>query len=265
MNTINFIKEHGWDALTSELHIKVKIYNEGIAILNYDQIMSPKTHPVVIECVTLILSYPSANVISIAFPRFFNYGEALDITKQCNLSNSEFYEKVDGSLIQVYFCYQTRRWEIATGGMAFAEGLDNFTGNTFRESVLKAMGNWNEDRFQTFCDKLNEHLTYVFEYCGPSNKIITEYETDQLVLLSIIENSTGKEYTNKVYECVSLFKVNWNMNVRAPVNFNFENEHQMLEALYKLENKEKGFVAKDKTTGIRVKIKSHKYVLLTRT
>lgn len=262
MNTFNYIKENGWDALTSELFIKVKLYKEGLAKLNYDQVRSPKTHPVVIECRALILSYPDAHVVSAAFPRFFNYGEALDVTKHCDLTNSDFYEKADGSLIQVYFCLQTKRWEIATRGMAFAEGPDNFSGDTFRMAVLKAMGNWDENKFQTFCDKLNEQLTYVFEYCGPSNRIITEYETDHLVLLSIIENSSGKEFTNRVPDCVNLFKVNWNMNVRAPMIFNFENETQMLGALHKLENREEGFVAKDKTTGVRVKIKSPKYVIL---
>ncbi len=263
MNTINFIKEKGWNALTSELSIKVKIYNEeGIAKLNYNQILSPKTHPVVIECRSLILSYPDAVVVSAAFPRFFNYGEALNITKYCDLTNANFYEKADGSLIQVYFCFQTRKWEISTRGMAFAEGLDNFSSNTFRVSVLNAMGNWDEDKFQLFCNNLNERLTYVFEYCGPSNRIVTEYKTDHLVLLSIVENSTGKEYLNRVSDCVKLFIDNWGMNVRSPEIFNFDSETQMLETLNKFENKEEGFVAIDKTTGVRVKIKSPKYIVL---
>lgn len=268
MNTISYIKEKGWDSLKSDLSIKTKIYEEyGIVKLNYDQINSPKTHPVVMECRALILSYPDANIVSRAFPRFFNYGEALDITKKCNLTSAEFYEKVDGSLIQVYFCIPTRKWEIATRGMAFAEGSDNsgdITGSfrSFRTAVLNAMGNWDENKFQSFSYTLNEQLTYIFEYCGPSNQIVTPYETNHLVLLSIVENSTGKEFINRIAACVDLFKINWNMNVRCPKIFNFESEKHMLDALDKFENREEGFVALDKTTGVRVKIKSPKYVRL---
>lgn len=263
MNTVNYIKTKGWNSLNSDLFIKTKIYKEyGIAKLNYDQIYSPKSHPVVMECRGLILSYPEANIISVAFPRFFNYGEVPDITKHCNLSNSEFYEKVDGSLIQVYFCFPTKKWEIATRGMAFAEGIDNTGTGSFRSAVLNAMGNWNENKFQSFSSTLNEKLTYIFEYCGPSNQIVTPYETDHLVLLSIVENYTGKEFLNKIELCVKLFNTNWNMNVRCPKIFNFETEKQMLDALDKFENREEGFVAVDKTTGVRVKLKSTKYLEL---
>jgi hypothetical protein len=48
--------------------------------------------------------------------------------------------------------------------MAFAEGSDNTGTMSFRTAVLNAMGNWNED------------LTYIFEYCGPANQIVTPYE-----------------------------------------------------------------------------------------
>lgn len=51
--------------LKEELGIRYKVYEEdGIVILDYDQIESPKTHPIVIECRSLILSYPEFDVVA---------------------------------------------------------------------------------------------------------------------------------------------------------------------------------------------------------
>ena len=66
--------------LKEDLGICYKVYEEdGIVILDYDQIESPKTHPIVIECRSLILAYPEFDVVSRKYDRFFNYGEAPDL------------------------------------------------------------------------------------------------------------------------------------------------------------------------------------------
>ena len=54
MKVINFLKEHGTDKLASELNIIVKESN-GLIMLNYNQIDSPKMHPIVQECRSLIM------------------------------------------------------------------------------------------------------------------------------------------------------------------------------------------------------------------
>lgn len=62
------------EELTKEFAIKVRQYDEGLLVLNYDQIESPKSHPIVMECRALILD-TDFNVVSRAFDRFFNIHE----------------------------------------------------------------------------------------------------------------------------------------------------------------------------------------------
>lgn len=49
MKTIDFLKDNGIEALRTELAITVKEVDD-LLVLNYNQIESPKTHPIVVEC-----------------------------------------------------------------------------------------------------------------------------------------------------------------------------------------------------------------------
>lgn len=74
MRVIEFIKNHGIQALTEEYAISVKKVDD-LLVLNYNQIDSPKTHPLVIECRSLILESETLKVVSRGFDRFFNIYE----------------------------------------------------------------------------------------------------------------------------------------------------------------------------------------------
>ena len=135
-----FIKEHGWDVLTTQLNIKVTRYTEQcLAVLNYSP-KSPKMNPVVLECRALILSYPEAQVVARSFDRFFNQNEEGVDNGAFIFHDSWCMSKYDGSLILFYHCPQTKRWEIATRGRAFAEGPFGASNSkeTFRQKILHA-------------------------------------------------------------------------------------------------------------------------------
>ena len=68
-----YLKEKGVEALKQEFSIIVKEAGD-LLVLNYNQIESPKTHPIVIECRSLILD-KQYNVVSRSFDRFFNLQE----------------------------------------------------------------------------------------------------------------------------------------------------------------------------------------------
>jgi hypothetical protein len=77
------------EKLKEELGIKFKIYHEdGIVILNYDQIESPKSHPIVIECRSLILNIYTLGVVSRKFDRFFNHGECPEFYSDFDINRS---------------------------------------------------------------------------------------------------------------------------------------------------------------------------------
>lgn len=65
-----------FNALTEQFSIKVKLYDEErVVLLDYHQLDSPKTHPIVIECRSLILCMDTFKIVSRKFDRFFNYLE----------------------------------------------------------------------------------------------------------------------------------------------------------------------------------------------
>ena len=185
-----------FNALTEQLGIKVKFYDEeGVVLLDYHMIDSPKLNPIVIECRSLILDISTFEVVSRKFDRFFNYGEALEYYEDFNLSRSIIMEKADGSLIGVY--YHNGKWHISTRGMAFAEGEHTF-GGTFKDKVLNAFG-MDEQEFQSIFSVFNKNLTFVFEYTSPENRIVTKYEQPEMVLLSA--NDGEKEWDYETMYC----------------------------------------------------------------
>ena len=183
MKTLEFLNsfptmDSALSSIKEKLGITARVYQEdgyAIVLLDYDQINSPKVDPIVIECRSLILSYTNKfEVLSRKFDRFFNYGEALDYYKDFRIEESIVYEKLDGSLIGVWFNRFTRRWEISTRGMAFAEG-NHPMGGTFREKVLAAFNTTDEQLQEVFNKKFQTDWTIIFEYAGPENKVVTRY------------------------------------------------------------------------------------------
>jgi hypothetical protein len=105
------------------LGIDVRDYpDHKMWLLDYNQINAVKNHPVVNECRGLLMSY-DGEIVRKGFTRFYNLGE--NGVDTFDAENCVMFEKADGSLMFVYFCPQTGRWEIGTRGTAFAEGNFN--------------------------------------------------------------------------------------------------------------------------------------------
>lgn len=246
-------------SLKEELGIRYKVYEEdGIVILDYDQIESPKTHPIVIECRSLILTYPEFDVVSRKFDRFFNYGEAPDLYADFSFDDAIVMEKADGSLIGVYHNPKTGRWEISTRGMAKAEG-EHLFGGTWRQKVQEAFGFKDEDDFQKRCDDIFWHAsTYIFEYCSPENRIVTKYDEAHMVLTGIRrKDGTEAEFIEDQYIGLAF----GDLRVRSPKIYSAENMDELVEYANSLPNLEEGFVVRCQKTNKRVKIKSKTYLV----
>lgn len=248
-------------SLAAQYGIKVRKYPEdNIVLLDYDQIESPKTHPIVVECRSLILALDTLEVVSRKFDRFFNLGEAPELHQDFDFDRAVVLEKADGSLIGVYFNPHTSRWEISTRGMAKAEGEHMF-GGTFREKVLAAFGFESEEHFQqTWNAHLHPDYTHVFEFCSPENRIVTKYDQAHMVLTAIRNKVTGEE--TEYYHIrtdVDFFR-QLGLNVRPPRKFDLESDDFVAEA-NKLDGLQEGFVIWCETTGRRVKVKAHTYMV----
>ena len=189
MQVLQYIKENGIQKLNEEFGIIVKLYEEGLYVLNYDQINSPKAHPIVVECRGLIIDH-SFNIVSRSLDRFFNLGEQPETQAHLDWSKAECAEKVDGSLIKIYNWKGT--WYCSTRGTAFAESGVNGFPLTFKDLVLKAL-DYNDEEFQNRCNFwLDPNNTYVCEVTATENRVVTRYEGYTLWSLTARNNQTGE-------------------------------------------------------------------------
>lgn len=247
MQTLKFIAEKSLDALNTELAISVKKYNEGLIVLNYNQIESPRAHPVVMECRGLILD-TDYNIVSRSFDRFFNLGEQPDTQAHLNWSKAVCHEKVDGSLIKIYNWNGV--WYTSTRGTAFAESGVNGFPITFKELVLKAL-DCNEEQFQNRCDMfLDPANTYICEVTAMENRVVTRYEGYNLWFLAARNNQTG-EFVGKGF-------VN-GVGIKDIKSFKFDNIENCIETAKNLKDLNEGYVVYQDNIPV-CKVKSPAYV-----
>lgn len=250
------------EKLKEELGIKSKIYYEdGMVILNYDQIESPKSHPIVIECRSLILNIYTLGVVSRKFDRFFNHGECPEFYSDFDINRSYVFTKEDGSLIGVYYNHFTSKWEISTRSLAKAEG-DHVNGGTFREKVLSAFGFQCEEHFQNVMKGYMTSLTYIYEYVGPSNRIVTRYEKDHMVLTAIRDNDSGEYKSYNMLLAHAEEQQDIGLNVVPVKSYNLSSFDEIKKAIDDLPALAEGYVCFDPVSGKRVKCKSPGYVAI---
>ncbi len=188
MKVIDFINKNGVQALIDDFHIKVRDYPEdGIMVLNYDMIESPKWEPITRECRALILENTAPyKVVSRSFYRFFNYLEC-PRTDEMDFDNAVVWEKIDGSIINVYF--HNGEWKCSTRSMANAEG-ETATGHVYSDIVNGVL---NLSTFDLF-DFVARDKTFVLELVSPKSRVTKPYPVDAVYLLAVIDKYTGVEF-----------------------------------------------------------------------
>lgn len=255
-----FFKNNSLDELSKQFGIKVKIYEKFIG-LNYDQIESPKTHQITMECRSLKLIKGTWEVASRAFDRFFNYGECPDQYEGFDFSKAIITEKVDGSIVPIWYNIIDNRWEISSKSAIFGESFINNTEKTFRQGVLDIL-KMDEYKFQQFFNEhANKLYTYIFEYIGPDNFIVTPYKENQLVMIGIRDIfSNNKKY--RPLEEMKNFVEKLSGNVRLFKIYNLNSFDDIMQSMKDFKNMEEGYVVWDMKNDLRVKVKSPQYVAL---
>jgi T4 RnlA family RNA ligase len=252
MQVIDFIKKNGVARLTTDFGIKVKPYHEeGLIVLNYDQIESPKTHPIVMECRSLIIDR-YYNVVSRSFDRFFNYGEAPETQAHIDWSKAVCYEKVDGSLIKIY--NYEGYWYVATRGTAFAESTVNGFPITFKELVCNALNCTTYEALQKVCNnELDPAYTYIFEVTSTENRVVKVYEGYKLHYLGARNNATG-EYGNEGHRTDAYW-----LGAKVIQQYRFSTPEECIETAKHLKDLDEGYVLWQDGKPV-CKIKSPAYV-----
>lgn len=253
-----FLKNNPLDKLVSDYGVVVKEYDD-VVVLNYDQIESPKFEPMICEARGLILDKHSNKVVSRSFDRFFNYGEN-GTCEDVDFSECAIYEKVDGSLIKIY--YHNGEWHVSTRGTAYAESEVHGWGVTFAELVYRALGVKDKAEFNALLENspyFHPDLTYICEVTSRENRVVTPYTGYNLYMLAVRHNHTG-DYMALLDEFVAWCKSH---KIKFPERFEFKSAHDCLEMVKRLKDLAEGYVVY--RLGIPVcKIKSPTYVAVHR-
>ena len=250
MQVLDYIKGNGIQKLNEDLSIMVKLYDEGLYVLNYDQINSPKAHPIVMECRGLIIDH-SFNIVSRSLDRFFNLGEQPDTQVHLDWTKAECAEKVDGSLIKIYNWKGT--WYCSTRGTAFAESNCNF-GGSFKSLIFKALDCDDEIEFQHLCNLwLDSDWTYVLELTCRENRVVKSYDGYTLHYLASRHNQSGEfgdDYEKQAALMIGAREVN---------TFKFSSVDDCINTAKHLPDLEEGYVVYQDGKPV-CKVKSPAYV-----
>ncbi len=247
-----YLQNKTFDDLNAELGIKVNQHDTlPLVILNYDQIESPKTHPIVRECRALVLHRDTKEVVARSFPRFFNWGEVADEMHLFDFSSVSIQSKEDGSLCLLY--HFDGKWRVNTRG-SFAQDVMQFHNHTWESAICKAAKVPNLDELGV---SLNKDITFVCEFCSPWNKIVRRYDEPCLYLLTAFVTKTGEELA--VNQCDGFAKA---AGMLRPVVYNFctiEEIQDFLQGQAEKDPTYEGVVIRDRNNQ-RWKIKSATYL-----
>ena len=234
--------------LTAQLGINTKQHPKYPELyhLSYDQLESPKGHPIVRECRGLILnSADNWNVVAYPFNRFANFGETWGDTIDWN--DVRVQEKVDGSMM-ILWNYEGQ-WNVSTKGSPDAGGQVGDFAFTFSDLFWKTLKSYLDPSAQ-----LDFRFTYVFEITSIYNRVVVQHKETALTLIGVRDISTDG------YPEIQVSTVNIAIPAVKEYSLNSISEIEAAAvALNPMENE--GFVVVDKNFG-RVKMKSPSYVMI---
>jgi len=201
MRVLDYLNRLGPEVLLDKHPIKGKEYPSNVWILNYDGLdPKAKNDPLALECRQLIVRYDENRgehgewyVMSRSFDRFFNLYEKVD-----TFEFDYAMEKLDGSIISLYFDDVTKQFQWATRSTAYAEATTNGFdgGQKFSDLCDKAWGfspkEITEHQTLAMYWDIEDLLSLTFELLGPANRIVTRYPKTELRLIGGRKKS-GKE------------------------------------------------------------------------
>lgn len=172
------------------------------------------------------------NIIAKPFGKFFNIEE--HSPDELPVMGFDVFDKLDGSLGILYWLDD--KPYIATRG-------------SFDSEQARHANNVLYSNYEHLFGKLNKGKTYLFEIIYPENRIVVDYgATDDLFLLTVIDNNTGEESID---------------DIGFPVVKQYSGVNQLEELKALEEDNKEGFVVRFKNN-FRVKMKFAEYVRLHR-
>ena len=205
-----------------------KYTNETIYAQDWDE--------VTLNARGIVFNELTGEVIARPFKKFFNYQEFFDGEgNHSSLYNKlptewlpnlqgpvRYLEKVDGSLGIVFYNSFDNKWQVKTGG-------------SFESEQAKWTQKWLDENINTLF--LIQTRTYLFEIISNEDIHPIHYDFEGMVLLSVISNKTGEEYSiETIKQTATLLKV------RMSKIYDFDNFNEAVEWAKKLPKTQEGLV-----------------------
>lgn len=230
---IEYLRTHSLQQLEDEHGVCARPSAGGDKFsLNYDQILVKNGDPVAEQCRGMVIRpgnvwFQDAMQTSfregsdkwkncmgpwevLAWPmnRFYNHGDPAGADVDWSDPGLRVYEKLDGTMMVVYWDPLQGRWHAGTRSVPEADlpickGHMEIGDMTFSELFFKALRETREavegkplDREPTDFDDvlhLNKELTYVFELTTPYNRVVVKYGESRVTLLAARHTATARE------------------------------------------------------------------------
>jgi len=232
------------------LKVLEKYYNDGLVykqvhptlpltIWNYSEKVQ---YEVLWDEVTLqtrgLVTDSNGNVVARPFKKFFNLEEG----KHTPTSEFDVYSKMDGSL-GILFNYEGE-WVFGTRG--------SFTS----DQAIKGMEMLSKYDY----NRLNKGYTYLFEIIYADNRIVCQYDFEDVVLLGVVETNTGTEVNIHDGENdIRIRNLINNLGFRVVKKYDGIKDYSVLKEM--IRDDEEGFVVRF-NNGNRMKVKGVEYLRL---
>jgi T4 RnlA family RNA ligase len=247
-----YIIENGIEKTIADFKLKTRVYDNKI-LLKYDQLVSPTLMalPEMQDCRGLILEIGTWKVMSMSFRKFFNSEEGN--AHKIDWNTARVLEKVDGSMMQVYWDWHKKEWFAGTTGTAEGEGeVNNKLGTTFNQLFWKTV----KEKYNFNIAQLGKDYCFIFELTTPYNIVVKPHGESSVNLLTVRNINTLEEVSYD--ELLNIGSV-LGLPVVKAYDLNAKNVGALLRTFENMIWHDEGYVVVDANFN-RIKIKNPAYV-----
>ena len=203
------------------------------------------------DCRGIVLEKGTWNVMSLAFRKFFNHGESN--ASKIDWSSAQVLEKLDGTMIQVYWDWNAKTWFAATTGTANGEGeVNNKEKTTFNMLFWDTLKN----KYGVTPERFSAGYISVFELTTPYNIVVKPHAESSATMVTMRIVETLEEVAFSAVEDTA--KKLGIPSVKV-FDLNTTNVGGLIKTFETMPWSEEGYVVCDHTFS-RVKIKNPAYV-----
>ena len=237
--------------------IRVKL-DEPLAIFNYG-IDADFSDPIVKEARGIIINLDTLNVVCWPFRKFMEYDDKY--ADEIDWSTARVQQKIDGSIIKLWFNEITGEWQFSTNSMIRAE--DAYINMSSDVSIMDIIektpeyAGFNQSTERFFEErKLDRDTTYILELTSPETRVVVPHTTYHLHHTGTRNNITGEESKGYIgLRCPIEYDIHTMQDCLEFVEYMGRDDNKRVSAVEK-----EGFVVVDANWN-RIKVKTPEYLI----